>query len=115
MTLPDQIEAHLRQLGPIQARRKTALLLAEALPALRKMQEYREVAALAVLDVELLDTAAKGCQTREELKEQVDLLVEQVRVLTRDPAARASRFASANLVFNAAATVDEMPSGPLSP
>jgi len=69
-------------------------------PAVIACQEYREVAAVVCMDVDVLDEVARDTTlTVDELRDQIRLVHEQKQEATSKPEVRKSRYAAAAMIF----------------
>jgi hypothetical protein len=69
-------------------------------PAVIAGHEYKEVAAIVCLDVDLLlDIASDKALTADELREQIQLVHEQKEQAIYQPSVRRSRYSAAAMLF----------------
>jgi phage replication-related protein YjqB (UPF0714/DUF867 family) len=68
-----------------------------------KCVEYREIAALLSLDLDLLGEAMEDITTLEDLQAQIRYTMEQRDAMLKDPKVRQSRYEASSFLFSLAA------------
>lgn len=63
-------------------------------------QEYKEIAALLSLGIDLLEEVSKDNMTVDELREQIKMLKEDKEKLIQNPEYRQMKYAAGYAIFN---------------
>ena len=108
-TVVQRARAHLRQLAPHQLERQSATLLKDLMEAYvalaAKEQEYREMAAILSLGLDLLHEETGG-MTKDDIRSQIEQLVTDRDTYIRDPEKRHGVYAAGRSLFGASAIVE---------
>lgn len=75
-------------------------MICDAHPAVIERQEFKEVAALVCMDIDLLaEIATDNTLTADQLRDQIRLIHENKEAATSKPEQRRSRYVAAAMIF----------------